>query len=196
MDFDALRLFVTIVERRSIAAAARSFSISPSLASRRVAALERAVGARLLIRTTRSLVPTEAGTVLLDWARNAVNDWGRVRDDIGALTWASVWRCSTCDERLRRVKLHRADTGQFCSAATRRKDCSLDRPGAGTFAGWGLRHRCPRGETTRRRSCRSTHLRVPAAARCFTGLFGASSGASNPRRIDSARMPDACRKRA
>ena len=84
MNFDALALFVTIVEQRSIAAAARGFGISPSLASRRVAALEQEIGARLLIRTTRSLVPTEAGTVLLDWARNAVSDWGRIEEDIGA----------------------------------------------------------------------------------------------------------------
>jgi len=85
MDLDALRLFVAVIDQGSIAAAARSFGISPSLASRRIAALEHEVGARLLLRTTRSLVPTEAGQVLLAWGREAVADWGRVRDEIGAL---------------------------------------------------------------------------------------------------------------
>lgn len=85
MDLDALRLFVAAVDHRSIAAAARTFAISPSLASRRIAALEQSIGAQLLLRTTRSLAPTEAGAVVLDWARTVVGDWGRVRDEIGVL---------------------------------------------------------------------------------------------------------------
>jgi DNA-binding transcriptional LysR family regulator len=85
MDFDALRLFVAVVEQGRIAAAARSLDMSPSFASRRIAALEQSVGARLLLRTTRSLAPTEAGLALLAWAREATGDWARVREQIGAL---------------------------------------------------------------------------------------------------------------
>ncbi|QCK87583.1 LysR family transcriptional regulator [Phreatobacter aquaticus] len=43
MELDAFRLFVAVVDHGSIAAAAQSLGISPSLASRRIAALERAV---------------------------------------------------------------------------------------------------------------------------------------------------------
>lgn len=85
MDFEALRLFVAVVEQGRIAAAARAFGMSPSFASRRIAALEHSVGARLLLRTTRSLTPTDAGIALLAWAREATVDWARVRDEIGAL---------------------------------------------------------------------------------------------------------------
>jgi DNA-binding transcriptional LysR family regulator len=85
MDLDALRLFVAVADQGSIAAAARLTGISPSLASRRLAALEAEVGARLLLRTTRSLAPTEAGAALLRWARGTVADWTQLRDEIGAL---------------------------------------------------------------------------------------------------------------
>ena len=65
MDIDALRLFVAVAEQGSIARAARHIGISPSLASRRIATLEAEIGARLLLRTTRSLAPTDAGAALL-----------------------------------------------------------------------------------------------------------------------------------
>ncbi|MBN8945427.1 MAG: LysR family transcriptional regulator [Rhizobiales bacterium] len=85
MDIDAFRLFCTVIDRGSIAAAAREFGLSPSLASRRLTALESEFGAKLLLRTTRSLAPTEAGIALLAWARPALFDWNKMRDEIGAM---------------------------------------------------------------------------------------------------------------
>lgn len=85
MDGDALRLFCAVVDCGSIASAARELGLSPSMASRRIAGLERQMGAQLLLRTTRSLAPTEAGLTLLAWARHTLYDWGCVRDQIGAL---------------------------------------------------------------------------------------------------------------
>lgn len=85
MDIEDFRLFCAAVDHGSIAAAARAFDLSASMASRRIAALEENLGAKLLLRTTRSLVPTEAGEVLLGWARSAVVDWSRMRDEIGAM---------------------------------------------------------------------------------------------------------------
>ncbi|MCZ0733699.1 LysR family transcriptional regulator [Phreatobacter sp. AB_2022a] len=85
MDLDDFRLLCAAVDRGGIAPAARECGLSPSMASRRIAALERTMGAKLLLRTTRSLAPTEAGEALLSWARSALVDWGRVRDEIGAM---------------------------------------------------------------------------------------------------------------
>jgi DNA-binding transcriptional LysR family regulator len=85
MEIDAIRLFVAVVDHGSIAAAARTFGISPSLASRRVAALETDLGAQLLVRTTRSIAPTPAGATLLGWARSAITDWSQMRDEIAAM---------------------------------------------------------------------------------------------------------------
>ena len=69
MRIEVLQLLITAVERGSVAAAARQMKLSPSLASRQISGLEDELGAKLLIRTTRSLVPTECGSRLLDWAR-------------------------------------------------------------------------------------------------------------------------------
>lgn len=53
--------FVRIVEAGSFSAAARSLRVSLAAVSRQVGALEDEVGAKLLVRTTRSLQLTEAG---------------------------------------------------------------------------------------------------------------------------------------
>lgn len=67
--FDALSAFVRTAELRGFAAASRMIGISPSAVTRLVADLESRLGVRLLNRTTRSVVPTEAGLRYLDRAR-------------------------------------------------------------------------------------------------------------------------------
>ncbi len=59
-----LLLVARVLERGSFAHAAVDLGLPPSTVSRRVAALERQVGARLFERTTRSLRPTEIGEQL------------------------------------------------------------------------------------------------------------------------------------
>lgn len=53
--------FVRAVEEGSIAAGARRLGISAAAASQNIARLEQQLGARLLVRTTRSLALTESG---------------------------------------------------------------------------------------------------------------------------------------
>ncbi len=60
MDRD-YRLFATAIERGSLSAAGRELGLSPAAASKRLAAMETRLGARLIHRTTRRLTPTEAG---------------------------------------------------------------------------------------------------------------------------------------
>ncbi|MBL8609235.1 MAG: LysR family transcriptional regulator [Myxococcales bacterium] len=74
---DAMAAFVAVAEHRSFAAAARRLAISPSAATRLVAALEQRLGIRLLQRTTRSVTLTDAGARYLESARRilaAVDD--------------------------------------------------------------------------------------------------------------------------
>lgn len=59
--FHAMRVFVRIADTGGFAEAARQLNLSPPAVTRAVAALEDAIGARLLIRTTRSVKLTEAG---------------------------------------------------------------------------------------------------------------------------------------
>jgi LysR family transcriptional regulator, regulator for bpeEF and oprC len=60
-DLNDLTLFSQVVQEGSFAAAARKFGGSKATVSRRIAILEQELGAQLLVRTTRSLKPTEIG---------------------------------------------------------------------------------------------------------------------------------------
>lgn len=57
-----MAVFARVVGRGSFTAAAREFKVPPSTLSRKVAALEKRLGVRLLERTTRRLRLTDAGT--------------------------------------------------------------------------------------------------------------------------------------
>jgi DNA-binding transcriptional LysR family regulator len=60
-----MRVFQTVVEEGSFAAAARSMELSPPVVTRLVADLEQHLGTRLLQRTTRKLALTDAGEAYL-----------------------------------------------------------------------------------------------------------------------------------
>jgi DNA-binding transcriptional LysR family regulator len=68
LDFTSLRLFVAVCEARSIARAARQAAIVGSAISKRLAALEDAMGTPLLVRRRRGVEPTPAGETLLEHA--------------------------------------------------------------------------------------------------------------------------------
>ena len=57
----AMQTFVRVVEAGSFSAVAKERGATQSAVSKQVAALEGALGARLLSRTTRSLALTEEG---------------------------------------------------------------------------------------------------------------------------------------
>jgi DNA-binding transcriptional LysR family regulator len=67
-----LALFVRTVESGSFSKAAREFSLSQPSVSRAIAALERRLGVKLLVRTTRQVSATDAGEALLVRARDAL----------------------------------------------------------------------------------------------------------------------------
>jgi DNA-binding transcriptional LysR family regulator len=57
----AMRVFATIIDRRSLSATAETLGISLPSVSRVLSALERELGVRLIARTTRGLTETDAG---------------------------------------------------------------------------------------------------------------------------------------
>jgi LysR family transcriptional regulator, transcriptional activator for dmlA len=85
VNMDLLRLFDRVAALGSIAAAARELDLSPSLATRRVAALESSLRTRLFQRTTRSIKLTEGGAIALQWARGALGSYAEVADDLAAV---------------------------------------------------------------------------------------------------------------
>lgn len=73
-DVSAIRVTLAVAEEASFAKAARRLRISPTAASRAVAALELELGTTLLRRTTRSVTLTEAGATYLAKARRALDE--------------------------------------------------------------------------------------------------------------------------
>ena len=67
-----LALFVRTVESGSFSRTAREFGLSQPSVSRAIAALERRLGVKLLVRTTRQVSATDAGEALLGRARDAL----------------------------------------------------------------------------------------------------------------------------
>src|SRR5919198_496279 len=71
-DLNDILVFARVVEAGSFTAAARLLGMPKTTVSRRIAALEREVGVRLLQRTTRSLGLTDAGRLYHEQAGQAL----------------------------------------------------------------------------------------------------------------------------
>ncbi|MDX8524535.1 LysR family transcriptional regulator [Mesorhizobium sp. MSK_1335] len=71
-DLNDIVVFARVVEAGSFTAAARLLAMPKTTVSRRVAALEREIGVRLLQRTTRSLNMTDAGRLYYEQSSRAL----------------------------------------------------------------------------------------------------------------------------
>ncbi|MFM0717296.1 LysR family transcriptional regulator [Paraburkholderia strydomiana] len=74
MQLDDMRIFVATVDARNFTAAASRLSLSKQFVSRRVMALEEALGVPLLIRNTRKLAVTELGQEFYERARRILGE--------------------------------------------------------------------------------------------------------------------------
>ena len=74
LDPVSLRLFVSVVEEGTIAAAAKREHIAAAAVSKRLSELEDLLDSRLLNRTNKGITPTDAGMSLLFMARSALNN--------------------------------------------------------------------------------------------------------------------------
>jgi DNA-binding transcriptional LysR family regulator len=82
----SMRVFAKVVERGSLAAAARELDLSPAVVTRLLADLEAHLNARLLNRTTRRLALTEVGEAYLERVKQILAEI----DEAEALANASV----------------------------------------------------------------------------------------------------------
>ncbi len=94
---DSLHIFLAVADARGFRAASKQLGLSPSTVSEKIADLERQLGAPLLTRTTRSVVPTEAGRALaariaplLAEARAALQDAANSQADVRGLLRLNV----------------------------------------------------------------------------------------------------------
>jgi DNA-binding transcriptional LysR family regulator len=73
MDTRFLESFISVIENGSMAEAARQLNLTSAAIALRIRILEAEIGTRLLIRSGRSVRPTEAGAAILSRARDVLN---------------------------------------------------------------------------------------------------------------------------
>ena len=78
LDPVSLRLFVSVVEEGTIAAAAKREHIAAAAVSKRLSELEELLDSKLLNRTNKGISPTDAGLSLLFMARSALNNLNEI----------------------------------------------------------------------------------------------------------------------
>jgi DNA-binding transcriptional LysR family regulator len=87
VDWDHLRVFLTVARTRHVAAAARLLQVEHSTVSRRIASLERQLGAPIFYRTAAGYLLTPMGEGILTNAeameRAAVTIGARAREHVG-----------------------------------------------------------------------------------------------------------------
>ncbi|MFZ1828283.1 MAG: LysR family transcriptional regulator, partial [Candidatus Competibacteraceae bacterium] len=69
-----MALFVEVVKARGFRHAAEAVGMPNSTVSRRISALEKAIGLRLLHRTTRKIELTEAGQIYFERCKRIVDE--------------------------------------------------------------------------------------------------------------------------
>ena len=80
--FELMETFVRIVDAGSLSAAAAQMGTTQPTVSRRLQALERSLGVRLLRRSTHSMTLTEDGQRCLDRARELLANWHAFEADL------------------------------------------------------------------------------------------------------------------
>lgn len=107
----AMQTLVRVVETGSFSAVARELGSTQSAVSKQVAALERQLGAELLVRSTRLLKLTDAGARYVDQARRLVAEVAEAESELreGEHRLQGVLRvaCSVCFGRLKLMRLVR-----------------------------------------------------------------------------------------
>lgn len=80
-----MALFVEVVKARSFRGAAEAMGMPNSTLSRRISSLEKAIGLRLLHRTTRKIELTEAGLIYYERCRRIVDEARLAHEQLGEL---------------------------------------------------------------------------------------------------------------
>lgn len=80
-----MAVFVDVVKARSFRGAAKALGMPNSTVSRRISTLEKAIGLRLLHRTTRRIELTEAGQIYYDRCRRIVDEARLAHEQLGAM---------------------------------------------------------------------------------------------------------------
>ncbi|MDR6381073.1 LysR family transcriptional regulator [Paraburkholderia caribensis] len=80
-----LQLFCTVARRASFITASTEMGISPSHVSKRIALLEKSLGVKLFLRTTRRVSVTSDGEAAFQWAQKIIDDVQGMSDAFAGL---------------------------------------------------------------------------------------------------------------
>ena len=83
MELRELRTFIAVAETQNFTRAGRKLDISQSAVSQQIKALEESVGAQLYSRRARTVTLTQAGNVLLPYARQVI---GKVDEAVAVIS--------------------------------------------------------------------------------------------------------------
>ena len=86
ISMDELEVFVTVVEEEGFSAAAKRLDTTPAAVSRRIKALEKRLGVRLLQRTTRRIQLTEAGELYFREVSRLLSDLETIEQKLEEVT--------------------------------------------------------------------------------------------------------------
>ncbi|MCC7635002.1 LysR substrate-binding domain-containing protein [Stenotrophomonas rhizophila] len=100
METQFLSTFVTVVERGSMAAAARSLHITPAAVAQQIRTLERELGAPLIARAGRTVSVTEDGARILQRARDLLRQVADLRSVANENGIAGELRLGACPTAL------------------------------------------------------------------------------------------------
>jgi DNA-binding transcriptional LysR family regulator len=100
MDTQFLNTFVSVVERGSMAAAARVLNITPAAVAQQIRTLEREIGAPLIARVGRTVSVTEEGSRILQRARNLLRDVADLRSVANDSALSGELRLGACPTAL------------------------------------------------------------------------------------------------
>ncbi|MBN8885201.1 MAG: LysR family transcriptional regulator [Rudaea sp.] len=100
MDTLFLNTFVSVVERGSMAAAARVLDITPAAVAQQIRTLEREIGVPLIARVGRTVSVTEEGARILDRARGLLRDVADLRSIANDSAVSGELRLGACPTAL------------------------------------------------------------------------------------------------
>ncbi|MCS4281715.1 LysR family transcriptional regulator [Stenotrophomonas rhizophila] len=100
METQFLTTFVTVVDRGSMAAAARSLHITPAAVAQQIRTLERELGAPLIARAGRTVSVTEDGARILQRARDLLRQVADLRSVANENDLAGELRLGACPTAL------------------------------------------------------------------------------------------------
>ena len=100
METQFLNTFVTVVDRGSMAAAARMLHITPAAVAQQIRTLERELGAPLIARAGRTVSVTAEGARILQRARDLLRDVSDLRSVANESGMAGELRLGACPTAL------------------------------------------------------------------------------------------------